>query len=121
MRYCPICFAPTANDPCHICGDPLRDHSTVCVVETFGDLLAIEDTGTYHGTYHVLHGTINPMEGIGPDQLRVRELLARVRGDETGAVFLAMKPNTNGDATAMYLYRILKPLGVQTERRRYYA
>ena len=124
---CSICLNITDQEPCSICTNPDRDQNTVCVVEEPLDLLAIERTLVYRGQYHVLHGAISPLNGVGPDELRVRELLARIRPREAGQnpqngeasireVILATNPNLEGEATAMYLQRLLAPLGVQVTR-----
>src|SRR4051794_16885755 len=99
-------------------GGASADRSMICVVEHLTDLLAIETTGAYRGLYHVLHGAINPIEGIGPDQLHVKELYSRLHRPEIKEVILATRPNTNGDATAMYLSRAIGPLGIEISRRR---
>ena len=101
---------------CPICSSDLRDKTTICVVEDSQDLLAIEKTGTYKGVYHVLHGAISPLDGIGPDQLTVRELIARVAGDNVKEVILATNTDIEGEATAMYIAKLLKPFDVKTTR-----
>ena len=127
VGLCSVCLNITDQDPCIICTDPERDRVSVCVVEEPLDVLAIERTRVYRGQYHVLHGAISPLNGVGPDELRVRELLARLRpaGDGEGSqdaessireVILATNPNLEGEATAMYLHRLLAPLGVQVTR-----
>jgi recombination protein RecR len=118
MRLCAVCCAPTIHYRCPICRDPERDHATICVVEDLTDLLAVEATGTYRGLYHVLHGTINPVDGIGPDQLHVRELDDRVRAEGIAEVILATKPDTHGEVTAEYLQHVITALGIPTTRRR---
>lgn len=102
-RYCSICYNITEQDPCAICADEQRDSSLICVVEEPLDVIAIERTGRYQGLYHVLHGAINPMEGIGPDQLRIKELLARIEKGPVREVILATNVSLEGDATAMYI------------------
>lgn len=116
VRFCSVCFNLTEQDPCEICSDPMRDRAIVCVVEEPLDLVALERTGQYGGLYHVLHGAINPIEGMGPDQLRIRELFSRLHAAEVKEVILAMNPNTNGEATVMYLFRQLAPLGLKVTR-----
>lgn len=116
VRFCSVCFNLTEHDPCEICSDPARDRSLLCVTEEPLDLVALERTGQFGGIYHVLHGAINPIEGIGPDQLRIRELFSRLQSPGVKEVILAMNPNTNGEATAMYLYRQLAPLGLKVTR-----
>jgi recombination protein RecR len=114
---CAVCTNIAEQSPCAICLDESRDRSIVCVVEEPLDVLAIERTREYHGLYHVLHGAISPVEGIGPDDLRIGELLGRVKGDHAIAeIVLATNPNVEGEATAMYLERLIKPLGIRMTR-----
>ncbi len=115
IRHCSVCSNITEQDPCVICASPKRDRSMVCVVEEPNDVMALEKTNEYRGLYHVLGGALSPLDGIGPDQLRVPELLARVNGD-IAEVILAMNPNVEGEATTIYLTRLLKPLGVKVSR-----
>lgn len=115
-RFCSICFNITEADPCPICSDEERDAGTICVVEEPLDVLAIERTREYRGRYHVLHGAISPVEGIGPENLRIRELVERVRGQPVHEVILATNPSLEGEATAMYLQRQLAPLSVRVTR-----
>lgn len=115
IRYCSQCFHITEEDPCAICSDPKRNHRFICVVEDPRDVIAIERTKSFDGVYHVLHGAISPLEGIGPNQLRVKELVARIT-PEVEEVVLATNPNVEGEATAMYLARLLKPVGVKVTR-----
>ncbi|MER3544706.1 MAG: recombination protein RecR [Chloroflexota bacterium] len=115
-RFCSICFNITEADPCPICSDEERDAGTICVVEEPLDVLAIERTREYRGRYHVLHGAISPVEGIGPENLRIKELLERVRGQPVREVILATNPSLEGEATAMYLQRHLAPLGMRVTR-----
>ncbi|MBU0512380.1 MAG: recombination mediator RecR [Chloroflexi bacterium] len=116
--FCPICFNITeaGRAECEICASPDRDGSLLCVVEEPLDVLALERTGGYQGRYHVLHGVLSPIEGIGPEDIKIRELLARVQVDDVGEVILATNPSMEGDATAMYLRRRLQPLGVHVTR-----
>jgi len=114
--FCRSCYNITETSPCAVCRDEARDRSVICVVEEPLDVLAIERTGEYRGLYHVLHGAISPVEGIGPDELRIAELLARLREQPVREVLLATNPNLEGEATAMYLARILQPLGVRVTR-----
>ncbi len=107
---CSICFNVTEEDPCRICTDPARDPKSLCVVEEPNDLLAIERTGQYRGRYHVLLGALSPLDGIGPEDLRVRELLARLETQPVDEAILATNPNIEGEATAIYLAKLLKPL-----------
>jgi len=116
IRFCQRCFNVTENEECDYCADPRRDPSMVCVVEDPRDIVAVERTGEYRGRYHVLGGAINPLEGVGPDQLRVKELYARLGTEGVDEVILATNPNLEGEATAMYLSRQLKPLGLKVTR-----
>ena len=113
ITFCSTCFNITEESPCPICRDEERDHSLICVVEEPLDVLAIERTREYNGLYHVLHGVISPMEGIGPEDLRIRELINRLRAEPAEEVILATNPSLEGEATAMYLHRQLMPLGVR--------
>jgi recombination protein RecR len=114
---CSICANIAEENPCAICRDESRDRSIVCVVEEPLDVLAIERTREYHGLYHVLHGAISPVEGIGPEDLRIQELLNRIQRDSTvKEIVLATNPNLEGEATAMYLERLIKPLGIKLTR-----
>ena len=117
VRLCGSCCNLTAQDPCAICKDPQRDPKIICVVESVPDLLAVERTREFRGRYHVLHGALSPLDGIGPDQLRIKELLARL-GPDCGVeeVIVATDPTVEGEATALYLTRLLKPLGVKVSR-----
>ncbi len=115
--YCQTCFNVTDEDPCRICRDPGRDSRLICVVEEPNDLLAMERTGEFRGRYHVLLGALSPLDGIGPEDLKVRELLARLdTGAGTAEVILATNPNVEGEATALYLAKLLRPLGVKVTR-----
>ena len=114
--HCSRCFNVTEEDPCRICANPSRDPAVMCVVEEPNDLLAMERTGEYRGRYHVLLGALSPLEGVGPDELKVRELLGRVETDGVREVILATNPNVEGDATAIYLAKLLRPLGVRVTR-----
>jgi len=113
VRFCGRCFNFSESELCHICDDDRRDATTVCVVEESRDVVAIERTGEYKGRYHVLLGSINPLEGVGPEQLKVRELLLRLDPEGITEVILCLNPNTEGEVTAMYLARLLRPLGVK--------
>jgi len=115
IRLCSICFNITDTDPCLVCSDADRDRSQVCVVEDPHNLMAIEKSG-YRGLYHVLHGSIAPLRGIGPDDLKIAPLLERLRDGSIKEVILATNPNVEGEATAVYLSRLLKPLGVRATR-----
>lgn len=114
--FCSICGNLTDRDPCVFCQDETRDRSLLCVVEWPRDIIAFERTGEYKGLYHVLHGVLSPMDGVGPDDLRIRELLARLRQHNVSEVIVATNPNVEGEATAMYLAGILKPLEVKVTR-----
>ncbi|MFQ5828098.1 MAG: recombination mediator RecR [Candidatus Methylomirabilia bacterium] len=114
--YCSTCFNITEQDPCRICQDPARDSRVLCVVEEPNDLLAVERTGEFRGRYHVLLGALSPLDGVGPEDLRVRELLGRLEGQEVEEVILATNPNVEGEATAIYLAKLLKSLGVRITR-----
>lgn len=111
MKFCKICYNITENEICAICKNTHRNKNIICVVEEPRDIWAIEKSGTYDGVYHVLMGTLSPLDGIGPDDLRIRELLQRVRKNEVDEVILATNPNVEGDATALYISRLIKPLG----------
>ncbi len=113
---CSVCQNVTEADPCAICRDDHRDRTTICVVEEPLDILAIERTHGFHGLYHVLHGVISPMDGVGPDDLKVNELLARLRGASVTEVIMATNPNLEGEATSMYVSRLLTPLGIRVTR-----
>jgi recombination protein RecR len=113
---CSTCFNVTEQDPCRICSDPARDTGLLCVVEEPNDLLAMERTGEFKGRYHVLLGALSPLEGIGPDDIKVRELLARLDAGGTSEVILATNPNVEGEATALYLTKLMRPLGVRITR-----
>lgn len=117
--YCERCYNIADTSPCAICADPARDHSTICVVEEPLDVMALERTGSYKGVYHVLHGAISPVEGIGPGDLRIDELIARLRTEDVKEVIIATNPNLEGEATAMYLERLIKPLGIRVTRPAY--
>ena len=116
VSFCRTCFNIAEGEQCGICADPRRDAGLVCVVEEPRDLVAVEKTGEFHGRYHVLQGAISPIEGVGPDQLRVRELLERIEREGVTEIILCTNPNLEGEATAMYLGRLLKPLGVRVTR-----
>ena len=113
VQFCSVCLNITDTETCAVCRSDNRDRGTICVVEEPLDVLALERTRGYKGTYHVLHGALSPVEGIGPDELRIKELLARLEPDGVKEVILATNPNVEGEATAMYLTRLLRPLGVR--------
>jgi len=116
IRYCSICCNLTDEDPCHICNDDRRNKSLICVVEGPKDVIAMERTREFKGLYHVLHGVISPMENIGPDEIRIKELLNRAYSGELEEIILAINPTVEGEATALYIAKLLKPLGVKTTR-----
>jgi recombination protein RecR len=114
--FCQRCFNVSEHELCTICTDTRRDHTIVCVVEEPRDIVSVEKTGEYRGRYHVLLGAINPLEGIGPERLKIKELLARLEPEGVGEIILCTNPNIEGEATAMYLARLLKPLGLHVTR-----
>ena len=117
--YCKICQNTTEQEICEICGGTKRDKSTICVVEQPKDVVALEKTREYYGTYHVLHGCISPMDGIGPEDIKIKELLERAADEQVKEVILAISPNVEGDATSMYISRLLKPFGIKITRIAY--
>ncbi len=114
INYCVVCGNFCEGEKCSVCADPRRDGSLVCVVKDPRDVIAMEKTGSFHGVYHVLHGTISPIDGIGPDDIRIKELLARLDG--VNEVIIATNPDVEGDATAMYIAKLLRPFGVKVTR-----
>jgi len=116
LQYCSICCNITDTDPCRICQDKGRDPAVICVVQEPKDLVAMERTKEFHGYYHVLHGAISPMEGIGPDEIRIAELLRRLDDERVQELILATNPNVEGEATASYIYRLVKPFGLKVTR-----
>jgi recombination protein RecR len=116
VRLCSTCQSLTDRDPCSICSDPRRDGRTLCVVESVPDLLAVERTHEFRGRYHVLHGALSPLEGVGPGDLKIRELLLRLEGAPADEIVLATNPDVEGEATALYLLKLLKPLGIRVTR-----
>ncbi|HHY46196.1 MAG TPA: recombination protein RecR [Firmicutes bacterium] len=116
ITYCSICGNLTDMDPCGICSDPERDRSVICVVEEPKDVLAMERTHEFKGLYHVLNGAISPMDGVGPEDIRIKELIARLKDGPVREVVLATDPNVEGEATAMYISRLVKPLGIRVSR-----
>lgn len=116
VRTCSICCALAASDPCNLCGDPQRNGEMICVVEEFADLMAIERSGGYRGRYHVLQGALAPLDGVGPEQLRIADLVRRLGDGTVREVIVATNPTTEGEATAIYLSRLIKPLGVRVTR-----
>ena len=116
LKYCSKCYNISDTDPCQICGNPKRDQSEICVVEDVRDIIAMEKTHEFRGVYHVLHGSISPMNGIGPDDIKIKELLARLMDGQVKEVILATNPRVEGEATAMYLSKLIKPLGIKVTR-----
>ena len=119
IRHCSICYHFTDTDPCYMCQDPSRDHTSICVVSTPRELLAMEKSREFKGMYHVLGGVIAPLDNVSPDKLRIKELLSRVQDGNVKEVILAINPTVEGEATIIYLSRLLKPLGVKTTRIAY--
>ncbi|WKB35911.1 recombination mediator RecR [Terrilactibacillus sp. S3-3] len=116
LVYCSVCQNISDHDPCYICDDSSRDHSTICVVQDPKDVIALEKMRDYHGQYHVLHGAISPMDGIGPEDIKITELIQRLHDERVKEVILATNPTIEGEATAMYISRLIKPIGVKTSR-----
>jgi len=116
IKYCSTCFNLTENDPCPICQSQKRDRSIICVVESPKDIIAIEKTKEFYGLYHVLHGSISPMEGIGPQEIKIRELILRLKDPEIKEIILATNPTIEGEATAMYISKLIKPMGISVTR-----
>ncbi len=116
LHHCSICANITDQDPCYICANQQRDRSVICVVQDPRDLIAMERTREYNGLYHVLHGAISPMEGIGPEDLRIPDLLKRLEDETVKELILATNPNIEGEATAMYLSKLVKPFGIKVTR-----
>ena len=116
LKYCSKCYNISETDPCPICSSPKRDPSTICVVEDVRDVMAMERTHEFKGVYHVLHGTISPMNGIGPDDIKIKELLQRIKDKKIKEIIIATNPRVEGEATAIYLSKIIKPLGIKVTR-----
>lgn len=116
LKLCSKCYNISDTDPCEICSNPSRDQSKICVVEDVKDVVAIEKIHEYKGLYHVLHGTISPMDGVGPEDIKIKELLARLMDGTVKEVILATNPKVEGEATAMYISKLIKPMGVTTTR-----
>ena len=119
IRYCDVCCNFSDQDLCPVCRSTNRDTSVICVVETPRDAIALENTHEYNGTYHVLHGAISPLNGVGPDQLCIKQLLNRLNDDTVKEIIMATNPTVEGEATAMYLSRLLKPMGIKVTRLAY--
>ena len=116
LKYCSKCYNISDTDPCTICSNPKRDESIICVVEDVKDIIAMEKTHEFKGVYHVLHGSISPMNGIGPDDIKLKELLARLNPEIVKEIILATNPRVEGEATAMYISKLVKPLGIKVTR-----
>lgn len=116
LKYCSVCYNISDTDPCTICSNSARDKSIICVVEDVKDVVAMEKTHEFKGVYHVLHGSISPMNGIGPDDIKIKELLARLMDGDVKEVIIATNPRVEGEATAIYLSKLIKPLGVTVTR-----
>jgi len=119
VRFCKICNNLSDEETCNICNDSSRDPSVICVVEEPTDLIALENTGRYHGLYHVLLGVLSPLDGIGPEDLKIKGLLERVKSKETKEVIIATNPDTEGETTALYLHKVLKPCNIKVTRLGY--
>jgi len=119
LTLCSVCQNISDTEVCRVCGNPSRDHSLVCVVESPRDVMTFERVKEYSGTYHVLHGVISPLDGIGPDQLKIKELVGRIGGGEVKEIIVATNPNVEGEATALYISKLIKPLGVRVTRLAY--
>jgi recombination protein RecR len=116
LKFCSKCFNISDTDPCNICSNIKRDESIICVVEEVKDVLAMERTHEYNGVYHVLHGSISPMNGIGPEDIRIKELLSRLMDGKVKEIILATNPRVEGEATSMYISKLVKPLGIKVTR-----
>ena len=116
LKYCSNCYNISDTDPCPICSSPKRDNSIICVVEDVRDVMAMERTHEFKGVYHVLHGTISPMNGIGPEDIKIKELLNRIANNDIKEIIIATNPRVEGEATAIYLSKIIKPLGIKVTR-----
>ena len=119
IHFCKVCNNLTENDICNVCSSEMRDHSTICVVSDPKDVLSIERGKEYNGTYHVLHGVLSPMNHVGPDDIKIKELLVRVAENDISEVIMATNPDTEGEATAMYISRLIKPFNVKVSRLAY--
>lgn len=116
LKFCSICYNISDTDPCPICSSTKRDLSTICVVEDVKDIIAMEKTHEFKGVYHVLHGSISPLNGIGPDDIKIKELLTRLQNNSISEIILATNPRVEGEATAMYLSKLIKPTGIKVTR-----
>ena len=116
LHFCSKCFNISDTNPCNICSNPKRDQSTICVVEDVRDVIAMERTHEFNGVYHVLHGSISPMNGVGPDDIKIKELLSRIMEGNVKEIILATNPRVEGEATSMYISKLVKPLGIKATR-----
>lgn len=116
IKLCGVCFNITPEDPCELCSNAQRDEHTLCVVEEPGDLMAIEKTGTFRGHYHILHGTLSPLDGIGPEQLKIKELVSRLQKGSIEEIILATNTSVEGETTSLYLVKLLKPFSIKLSR-----
>ena len=116
LKFCSKCFNISDTDPCNICSNPKRDESIICVVEDVKDVIAMERTHEFNGLYHVLHGSISPMNGIGPENIKIKELLARLMDGTVKEIILATNPRVEGEATSIYISKLVKPLGIKATR-----
>jgi recombination protein RecR len=116
IKLCSTCMNLTEQDPCKFCGDPRRDPASICVVEEPSDIIAVERTRAFNGVYHVLHGALSPLDGVGPDDIKIAELLRRLERSGINEVIIATNPNVEGEATALYLARLIKPTGIKITR-----
>ncbi len=116
LKFCSKCFNISDTDPCNICADVKRDQSTICVVEDVRDVFAMERTNEFKGVYHILHGSISPMNGIGPDDIKIKELLSRLMNGDVKELILATNPRVEGEATSMYISKLVKPMGIKVTR-----
>lgn len=116
LKFCSKCFNISDTDPCNICADVKRDQSTICVVEDVRDVFAMERTHEFKGVYHILHGSISPMNGIGPDDIKIKELLSRLMNGDVKELILATNPRVEGEATSMYISKLVKPMGIKVTR-----
>lgn len=119
LKYCSECFNFSEHEKCDICEDGKRDHQQICIVERPSDVTPIEKTGSYRGVYHVLHGLLSPLDGIGPEDIKIKELLLRLKTKEVSEIILVLNPSVEGEATGMYLSRLLKPIGIKTSQVAY--
>jgi len=119
LRYCGECYSFSENELCEICEDTKRDHNLICVVERPSDVTPIEKTGSFRGLYHVLHGLLSPLEGVGPDDIKIKELLNRLKAKDVNEIIFVLNPSVEGEATGMYLSRLLKPIGIKVSQVAY--